>query len=191
MNKMFFGFLVIILSIYSFTPSLPALADNSPVDLADSIVEDITESTGVDVSNQDLTKFDEDFNFLIEDPVFLEMEEFLILDEQDISVYEDGVQGQWVPIAAAAIRLLTSKVGRAGMQRGWALARPHVQKALNAPKNYILEGSGSGGRIIQVRNRKGGSVVFRLDYFPVKHGGKDYLHYHVPPNLSTHHIIKF
>lgn len=42
------------------------------------------------------------------------------------------------------------------MEKGWALARPYVQKALDAPKNYILEGPGSGGRIVQVRSRKGG-----------------------------------
>ncbi|MFC4388287.1 hypothetical protein ACFOZ1_10790 [Gracilibacillus marinus] len=75
------------------------------------------------------------------------------------------------------------------MKKGWAIARPYVEKAIKAPKTYILEGSGGGGRIIQVRLRKGGSVVFRLDYFPVKTGGKNVLHYHVPPNLKKHHTI--
>lgn len=40
------------------------------------------------------------------------MEEYLILSDQDVSIYENGVQAQWVPITAAAIRMLTSKVGK-------------------------------------------------------------------------------
>jgi hypothetical protein len=71
------------------------------------------------------------------------------------------------------------------MTKGWAKARHYVQKALDAPKSYILEGSDNGG-IIQVVNEKGGSVVFKLDYFPIKTGQKSKLHYHVPSNLKTY-----
>ncbi|TYS58499.1 hypothetical protein FZC74_11865 [Sutcliffiella horikoshii] len=108
---------------------------------------------------------------------------------QDVHNLDPSVQGQWVPIAAAAIRLLTSKVGREGMTKGWALARPYVDKAIKAPNTYILEGAGGGGRIIQVRLRKTGAVVFRLDYFPIKTGGPNVLHYHIPPNLKNHYEV--
>lgn len=66
-----------------------------------------------------------------------------------------------------------------------------VHFMVKSQNKYILEGAGSGGRIIQVRNKSNGSVVFRLDYFPIKHGGPYVLHYHVPPNLKEHHVIKF
>ncbi|MGD6993835.1 hypothetical protein [Sutcliffiella horikoshii] len=108
---------------------------------------------------------------------------------QDVDNLDPSVQGQWVPIAAAAIRLLTSKVGREGMIKGWALARPYVDKAIKAPNTYILEGAGGGGRIIQVRLRKTGAVVFRLDYFPIKTGGPNVLHYHILPNLKNHYKV--
>jgi hypothetical protein len=75
------------------------------------------------------------------------------------------------------------------MKKGWALARPYVEKAIKAPSTYILEGAGGGGRIIQVRLKKTGAVVFRLDYFPIKTGGSNALHYHVPPILKL--IIKY
>lgn len=57
-------------------------------------------------------------------------------------------------------------------------------------KKSFLEGIGSGRRIIHVRNKTNGSVVFRLYYISIKHGGPYVLHYHVPPNLKTHHVIK-
>ncbi|WP_273124601.1 hypothetical protein [Bacillus weihaiensis] len=145
--------------------------------------------TKVSSSDVELNTYEEDFDFLANDPVFLQLEEHVVLTDQDVVIQEDAVQGQWVPIAAAAIRLLTSKVGREGMKKGWALARPYVQKALDAPKTYILEGAAGGGRIIQVRLRKTGAVVFRLDYFRIKAGGNPVLHYHIPPNINDHHLV--
>lgn len=73
-----------------------------------------------------------------------------------------------------------------GNAKGWKVARPYVQKALKAPQNRIIDGPGSGGRIIQVRSKK---PLFRLDYAPIKHGRPAVLHYHVPPNLKDHHVI--
>lgn len=155
----------------------------------EAVANEVKKETGVDVFDVNLENFEEEFNFLVNDPVFIELEEYLVLSGQDVTFSDSSVQGQWIPIVAQALRLLTSKVGKEGMQKGWALARPYVKKALDAPSLYELDGPGSGGRIIQVRNKKGGSVVFRLDYFPIKHGGDYYLHYHVPPNLKEHHII--
>ncbi|WP_253957788.1 hypothetical protein [Metabacillus halosaccharovorans] len=190
MKKSILVFLSLVTFLYSISPSLSLAAENEETFVnEEAIVEDVIETTGVDVSDVDLNAYEEDFDFLTDDPVFLQLEEHVVLTNQDVVIQEDSVQGQWVPIAAAAIRLLTSKVGRKGMEKGWALARPYVQKALDAPSTYILEGAGGGGRIIQVRLKKGGSVVFRLDYFPIKTGGDNVLHYHVPPNLKTHHKV--
>ncbi|WP_226620039.1 hypothetical protein [Cytobacillus firmus] len=158
--------------------------------LEDTVVEEITETTGIDVSGQDLTTYEEDFDFLVNDPIFMEMEEHFILTDQDVSIEDNSVSGQWIPVAAAAIRLLTSKVGKKGMEKGWALARPYVKKFVDAPSKYDLDGPGSGGRIIQLR-KKGSTTLFRLDYAPIKHGRDPVLHYHVPPNLKDHHVIKF
>lgn len=76
------------------------------------------------------------------------------------------------------------------MEKGWALARPYVQKFLDEPTKYDLDGPGSGGRIIQLR-KKGSTTLFRLDYAPIKHGTPAVLHYHVPPDLKKHYVIKF
>lgn len=189
------GFKKIIASILIFAMFFSSLgittifAQENTYANNEAIANEVKEETGVDVFDVSLENYEEEFSFLVNDPVFIELEEYLVLSGQDAAFSDSSVQGQWVPIVAQALRLLTSKVGKEGMERGWKIARPYVQKALDAPSLYELDGPGSGGRIIQVRNKKGGSVVFRLDYFPVKHGGKNYLHYHVPPNLKEHHII--
>lgn len=40
---------------------------------------------------------------------------------------------------------------------------PHIEKALKNLDNYVIDGP-SGGRIIQVRNKKTKQPIFRLDY---------------------------
>lgn len=90
----------------------------------------------------------------LNDPVFIEIEETLALQSQNAELKEDSVTGQWIPVVAAALRLLISQVGKKGMQKGWKVARPYVQKALKAPQNRIIDGPGSGGCIIQVRSNK-------------------------------------
>ncbi|MCA1060305.1 hypothetical protein LCL96_15305 [Rossellomorea aquimaris] len=188
MKKCIVVLLSLVLFLSTLSPSVLA-SDTEETFVDEEVIESLYETTGVDVSNVDLNKYEEDFDFLVNDEVFLQFEEHMILTDQDTVLEESSVQGQWVPIAAAAIRLLTSKVGREGMKKGWAIARPYVEKAIKAPSTYILEGAGGGGRIIQVRLKKTGSVVFRLDYFPIKTGGSNVLHYHVPPNLKTHHKV--
>lgn len=130
-------------------------------------------------------EFEKEFDFLIADPVFQELEQELAKQE----VKEAEIKPMWIPIVAAALRVLISKVGRSGMKKGWAIARPYVQKALKAPSKYKIDGPGGGGRIIQVRLKSTGKPIFRLDYYPVKTGGPYKLHYHVPPNMKKHHII--
>ncbi|MDE1362859.1 MULTISPECIES: hypothetical protein [Bacillus] len=130
-------------------------------------------------------EFEKEFDFLVEDPVFQQLEQTLAKQE----VKEAEIKPMWIPIVAAALRVLISKVGRSGMKKGWAIARPYVQKALKAPGKYKIDGPGGGGRIIQVRLKSTGKPIFRLDYYPVKTGGSYKLHYHVPPNMKKHHII--
>ncbi|MGP3739103.1 hypothetical protein ACTWKB_08925 [Bacillus sp. 4A_MP2] len=72
------------------------------------------------------------------DPVFIEIEETLALQSQNAELKEDSVTGQWIPVVAAALRLLISQVGKKGMQKGWKVARPYVQKALKALKIVLL-----------------------------------------------------
>jgi RHS repeat-associated protein len=96
------------------------------------------------------------------------------------------------PIIWAVLRLLVTigwKIGRDLVERGWDIAYPYVKRAISDSKNYILEGPGGGGRIVQVRNRKTGAVLFRLDYYPIKPGGPFILHYHTPPDINKHHVI--
>lgn len=104
---------VMLLSILSPTISgaetSEVIVDEGLV-LEDTVVEEITETTGIDVSGQDLTTYEEDFDFLVNDPIFMEMEEHFILTDQDVSIEDNSVSGQWIPVAAAAIRLLTSKL---------------------------------------------------------------------------------
>ncbi|MGF7531220.1 hypothetical protein ABI953_17505 [Bacillus paralicheniformis] len=138
-----------------------------------------------DIQSLDNEKFEKEFDFLIEDPVFQQLEQ--VLAEQEIKDAE--IKPMWVPIVATALRVLISKVGRSGMKKGWAIARPYVEKALKAPSKYKIDGPGGGGRIIQVRLKSTGKPIFRLDYYPVKTGGPYKLHYHVPPNMKKHHII--
>ncbi|WP_457983285.1 hypothetical protein ACQ9QD_02855 [Bacillus paralicheniformis] len=138
-----------------------------------------------DIQSLDNEEFEKEFDFLIEDPVFQQLEQ--VLAEQEIKDAE--IKPMWVPIVATALRVLISKVGRSGMKKGWAIARPYVEKALKAPSKYKIDGPGGGGRIIQVRLKSTGKPIFRLDYYPVKTGGPYKLHYHVPPNMKKHHII--
>ncbi|KAA6452719.1 hypothetical protein [Bacillus swezeyi] len=138
-----------------------------------------------DIQSLDNEEFEKEFDFLIEDPVFQQLEQALA--EQEVKDAE--IKPMWIPVVAAALRVLISKVGRSGMKKGWAIARPHVQKALKAPSKYKIDGPGGGGRIIQVRLKSSGKPIFRLDYYPVKSGGSYKLHYHVPPNMKKHHII--
>ncbi|WP_307894475.1 hypothetical protein [Bacillus swezeyi] len=138
-----------------------------------------------DIQSLNNEEFEKEFDFLIEDPVFQQLEQTLAKQE----VKEAEIKPMWIPIVAAALRVLISKVGRSGMKKGWAIARPYVQKALKAPSKYKIDGPGGGGRIIQVRLKSSGKPIFRLDYYPVKTGGPYKLHYHVPPNMKKHHII--
>jgi hypothetical protein len=85
------------------------------------------------------------------------------------------------------LRTKKKKVGRPAATKAWNIARPHVQKALSAPKKYNLDGP-KGGRIIQVRLKSNSQPIFRLDFHYID-GKGPYLHYHVAPNMKKHHMI--
>ncbi|MGS0904564.1 hypothetical protein ACVA6F_10135 [Bacillus altitudinis] len=87
------------------------------------MIEQVYEDTSIDVSN-----FNKEFDFLLNDPVFIELEETLALQSQNAELKEDSVTGQWIPVVAAALRLLISQVGKKGMQKGWKVARPYGRK---------------------------------------------------------------
>ena len=116
MKKVLSIFLSVVLFFAFVSPSLAStntsegsdvIVDDGTV-LKESVVEEVSETTGIDVSDVNLSTYEEDFSFLTNDPVFMELEEHLILTDQDVSIEENSVSGQWVPVAAAAIRLLTS-----------------------------------------------------------------------------------
>lgn len=96
--------------------------------------------------------------------------------------------GHYAQILYTALRFLIAKVGYTLAKKAWDIAAPYIKKAITEANKYDLDGPGSGGRIIQVRY-KGGAPIFRLDFFPIKHGGPYTLHYHIPPNLNDHHVI--
>ncbi|MCY8008779.1 hypothetical protein MOF38_14450 [Bacillus haynesii] len=67
-------------------------------------------STLSENDNQSLSN--EEFDFLIEDPVFQQLEQ--VLAEQEVKDAE--IKPMWVPIVATALRVLISKVSRSGMK---------------------------------------------------------------------------
>ncbi|MEC2046249.1 hypothetical protein PQS30_06805 [Bacillus licheniformis] len=167
-----------------FNSTLNTLNEIFPKSIIDE-TPSISTINKTDIQSLDNEEFEKEFDFLIEDPVFQQLEQ--VLAEQEVKDAE--IKPMWVPIVATALRVLISKVGRSGMKKGWAIARPYVEKALKAPSKYKIDGPGGGGRIIQVRLKSTGKPIFRLDYYPVKTGGPYKLHYHVPPNMKKHHII--
>ncbi|MBJ8055910.1 hypothetical protein JDS87_29510 [Bacillus cereus] len=192
------GILSFIL-LFSFT--FPSFVDATVELDNDTVVEEYVpeEDGGIDLSNVDVSNFDSEgfeteYDFLVNDPVFLQLEEELSKPRVEYVIEKNPFTGELVvkeevlpALVIGALRVLTSKVGRTAADKGWKIARPYVQKALNAPSKYILDGP-SGTRIIQVRSKATKQVIFRLDYGPVHNKGP-YLHYHVSPNLKDHHII--
>ncbi|MGD6847296.1 hypothetical protein [Rossellomorea aquimaris] len=150
-------------------------------------LEELSDYYNEDLTDVNINDFEEEFETLINDPVFSEMEEVMALQEAEALVADAEVNAQWVPVVAAALRVLVSKVGKKGMQKGWSVARPHIEKALKNLNKYYIDGP-SGGRIIQVRNKSDKKPIFRLDYHYID-GKGPYLHYHVAPNMKAHHHL--
>ena len=159
------------------------IAENSE----SSTVEELSDYYGEDLQDINISNFEQDFESLVNDPVFNGMEEIMAIQEAEAELTHGEVKAQWIPVVAAALRVLVKKVGKKGMQKGWAVARPHVEKALKNMNSYIIDGP-SGGKIIQVRNKKTKQPIFRLDYHYID-GKGPYLHYHVAPNMKTHHYL--
>lgn len=182
--------------LLSFT--LPSFVDAAVASEDDGIIEEyIPEiNIGVDLSNVDVSGFDfknfeEEYDFLVNDPVFLQLEAEVSKPRVEYIIEKNPFTGELIvkkeilpAIVLGALRVLISKVGRKAADRAWAVARPHVQKALNYPKQYILE-AGKGGMIIQVRSKANGTRVFALDYHYID-GKGPILHYHSPPNVKDH-----
>lgn len=81
------------------------------------------------------------------------------------------------------------KVGRIAAKKAWKIARPYVKRAIKEGKKYRIDGPASRGeRLFQIR--RGKNIVFRLDYGSIKHGRPKVLHYHIPPNIKNHHVIR-
>ncbi len=167
-----------------FSFALPSFVDATVELNDDTIVEEyVPEEDGgidlsnVDVSNFDFEKFENEYDFLVTDPVFLQLEGELSKPRVEYVIEKNPLTGELIvkqeilpALVIGALRVLTSKVGRTAADKGWKIARPYVQKALNAPSKYILEGP-SGTKIIQVRSKATKQVIFRLDYGPVYHKG--------------------
>lgn len=116
-------------------------------------IEQLSEYYNTNLENINIDNFVEKFEFLTSDSVFNEMEEIIAIQEAEAQLSQDEVNAQWVPVVAAALRALTSKAGKKAMEKGWSVARPHIEKSLKNLDNYVIDGP-SGGRIIQVRNKK-------------------------------------
>lgn len=150
-------------------------------------VKDLSEYYNVNLEKVNIKDFDDKFSFLTQDEIFIEAEEHVALQSTNDTVAIAEVESQWGPIVAQALRTLVTKVGKPAMTRAWMVARPHVRKAIDYPKRYILEGP-KGGRIIQVRSKSTKKPVFRLDYHRID-GKGPYLHYHIAPNIKKHHML--
>ncbi|MCM3169666.1 hypothetical protein [Peribacillus frigoritolerans] len=150
-------------------------------------VEQLSEYYNTNLESVNIENFEEEYEFLTTDEIFNQMEEIVAIQEVEAALSQEEVNAQWVPVAAAAIRVLTSKVGKKGMEKGWKIARPHIEKALKNLTKYKIDGP-SGGRIIQVRLKSNSQPIFRLDYHYID-GKGPYLHYHVSPNMKTHHFL--
>ncbi len=191
--KRFFTSLLATVMLFSFVGS--AFAEDAEVDSINNQEEfigsfDINQHiTFEDMYNFDNAQFEKDFPFLANDPVFLELEATLANGQFETEMTDGPViQQRALPaIVIGALRILTSKVGRQAADKAWAIARPHIQKALSAPSKFIIDGP-DGGKIIQVRSKATKKPIFRLDYHYID-GKGPYLHYHVPPNMKAHHFI--
>lgn len=105
------------------------------------------------------------------------------------SISDPTKSTKFLPLLATAFRILVQKVGPTIAKKAWDLAQPYFRMAITQASKFTMDGPGSGGRIVQVRYRKGGSVLFRLDFYPVRSGGPFTLHYHVGPNTNNHNVI--
>ncbi|WP_078378712.1 hypothetical protein [Sutcliffiella halmapala] len=200
MKKFFSVFLASIMLLSVLLPSYSSASNIDVsvnyVDIDEHFIKELTEESGTDFTDVDLTNFEEEYAFLLNDPVFRELEEYLVLNEQDVILDDNEVTGQWVPLAAAAIRLLAGKVGTKAIDKAWKIAKPHVDKALKDLDRYKFVVNTKNGRylgIIDTKSKSKDKTVFALDYHQFKEGNKrtkdDVLHYHVIPNIKAHHII--
>ncbi|TNP00406.1 hypothetical protein [Bacillus pacificus] len=200
MKKKFITGMISAALLLSFT--LPSIADASIETEEDGIVtEYIPEiNLGIDLSKVDTSDFDfenfeKEYGFLVNDPVFLQLEEEVSKLRVESVVEKNPFTGELVvkqeilpAIVLGALRVLVSKVGRTAADKAWAVARPYVQKALNSPKQYILEAA-KGRMIIQVRSKATGNRVFAIDYHYID-GKGPILHYHSPPNVGAHKYFR-
>jgi RHS repeat-associated protein len=97
----------------------------------------------------------------------------------------------------AALVKLAWKIGWKAIRMAWDKAEPYINKAIREAKNYIIEGPAKTGvettRIVQIRNKKTGAPVFRLEMHPIPdpaYGNKriEYLHYHIGTS-KAHYTI--
>ncbi|MBU5265832.1 hypothetical protein [Virgibacillus proomii] len=188
------SYLVFSTSITHASPN--NLYSDNLVEIDQNYIEELSKETGVDFSTVNMENFEEEFSFLVNDPVFRQLEERLVLDSQEVYIHEGEVAGQWVPLIAGPVRVLASKVGKKVMGKAWKVAKPHVTKAMKNLKRYKFYSKPKSGRyigIIDKKSKKKQKTIFALDYHKYSVKGKrttkPVLHYHKAPNLKTHYNI--
>jgi hypothetical protein len=198
-QKQFILSIIAALVIAVLSPTIKVGAEEVTPDEDYISDEYVPEDYGIDLSQVDTSDYDpvefaQEFELLIEDDVFTDLEDILSRPQVETVYEKNPITGkleakqQVLPaIAAAALRQLLTKVGRPAATKAWNIARPHVQKALKAPSKYYLD-SPKGGRIIQVRLKSNKQPIFRLDFHYID-GKGPYLHYHVAPNMKKHHML--
>lgn len=191
--------MVTMLTITGFSPGLTALAQEVAPDEDYISDEYVVEDYGIDLSEVDMTEYDpegfaSEYDFLAQDSTFLELENELSVPRIETTYEKHPFTGELIAkqevlpaVVLGALRVLFSKVGKTAATRAWNIAKPQVQKALNAPSKYYLDGP-NGGRIIQVRLKSTKQPVFRLDFHYID-GKGPYLHYHIAPNMKKHHYL--
>lgn len=99
-NKLILVVLSFILCFSAVTPvyAESVTSQDSELVVSDQLIEQVYEDTGIDVSNVDVSNFNKEFDFLLNDPVFIELEETLALQSQNAELKEDSVTGQWIPV---------------------------------------------------------------------------------------------
>ncbi|MDP7981532.1 hypothetical protein [Bacillus multifaciens] len=200
-NKILSGlFSFVLLFSFIFPTFTDASVTSENENTNENIVENYVEEdygidlSKVDVSNFNFEEFEKDYDFLVNDPVFVKLEEEISKPRVEHIIEKNPFTGELIvkeevlpAIVIGALRVLTSKVGRNAADKAWKIARPYVQKALDAPSKYIIDGP-SGGKIIQVRSKATKQPIFRLDYHYID-GKGPYLHYHVAPNMNKHYYL--
>lgn len=174
-------------------------AGGDPVNLVDEDGNwaDVVNGEGTVVANVDPTFFDGMDAAVLDDPEF----KLGSITQENLShIVSHGFDANAFNLTEGGSRLYGFDPWAARLiayGAGAAASAKHFKnvavKGKDLVKNTAIDGPGGGGRVFQLRYPKKGKplAMFRLDYFPVKHGRPARLHFHccTPANEKNHYMI--